>query len=293
MNLSTSGMSRARITAMLSDPDFVESIERTLSKQGIPRRDVPDLVQEAFMAAFVSERLPESDDDARQYVFGIVRNKARMLQRKKRIRGEVAFDEELYDGRDRGPSDHGPAEERDLLEKVTAFVPDSRWQSFMWFQRVTFGESLADVARAEGVDYATAHARVARLRVDLRRWVTQVGVAVAALLVVFAAFRLLRPRPEPQIAPDNGPYRAPPVPPSRPAGPTEEDLDDARDFRQKAVDDCGRQLWMECQRDLEEAKRFDPAGDADPRVVALRKQLQKVKASQFPDKPVPDKPKFP
>jgi DNA-directed RNA polymerase specialized sigma24 family protein len=292
MNLSTSGMSRARITAMLSDPGFVESIETTLSGRGVPKRDVPDLVQEALMAAMASEQLPESEDEARQYVCGIARNKARMLWRKKRIRGEVAFDED--DGSAYAPAGHAPVEAREVLEKVTAFVPESRWQSFQWFQRITFGESLAEVARAEGVDYATAHARVARLRVDLRRWATQVGVAVAALLLVFAAFRLLRPRPEPQLAPDYGPYRAPPAPPSRPAGPTAQELDDARDFRQKAIDDCGAKLWMECQRDLDEAKMRDAASEADPRVAALRRQINKVKAAQYPDKPpLPDKPARP
>lgn len=292
MNLSTSGMSRARITAMLSDPDFVESIETTLSKRGVPKRDVPDLVQEALMAAIASEQLPESEDEARQYVCGIARNKARMLWRKKRTRGEVVFDED--DGSAHTPADHAPVEARDALEKVTAFIPESRWQSFQWFQRITFGESLADVARAEGVDYATAHARVARLRVDLRSWATQIGVAVAALLLVLVAFRLLRPRPEPQIAPDNGPYRAPPAPPSRPAGPTGQELDDARDFRQKAIDDCGAKLWMECQRDLDEAKMRDSASEADPRVEALRRQIDKVKAAQYPDKPpFPDKPPRP
>lgn len=198
----------ARITAMLSDPDLLGSIRSTLLRKGVPESEVPDMIQESFMAAFRCKNLPEGDSAARQYLFGIVRHKARKLLRDWHDRHHEPFDEVEMEG-----NDPAPFEVRDLLRRIAAAVPDNRWQSFVWFTRVTFGESLADIAREEDVDYATAHARYARMRVDLRRWAMQIAAGVAVVLFALGAYRLLHPRagevahphPTPAVVPDPEP----------------------------------------------------------------------------------------
>ncbi len=264
-------MNRERITTMLSDPGLLKSIRATLLLKGVPEREVPDMIQESFTAAFLCDKLPENDTAARQYLFGIVRNKARKLLRDWRDRNHAEFAEELHEG-----SETPPYEERDLLRKIVAAVPDNRWQSFMWFTRVTFGASLADIAREEGVDYATAHARYVRMTVDLRRWATQIVAGVAVVLVVFGAYRLLRRDP---IARGHSPDPAPVVvPPSRPTPSTlleqQREHDEAVDLRRRAVRDCAAKRWVECQRDLDEAKVREPLGESDATVIELRRQVQ-------------------
>jgi DNA-directed RNA polymerase specialized sigma24 family protein len=267
----------ARITAMISDPELVKSIRATLRRKGVPKTERPDLLQESFMAAFLCRNLPEDDIAARQYLFGIVRKKAQKLLRDRRRRNHEALEAEPCE--DNGPT---PFEVRDLLGKIVAAVPENRWESFLWFTRVTFGESLADIAREEGVEYAAAHARYARIRADLKRWAAQIAAGVAALLVVVGAY-LLRSRREP-IAPDHTVHPAPVVVPlSRPAAPiSEEDRRDAADLRAQAAQDCAARRWIECQRDLDEAKVRDPAGETDPAVIELRRQLQETRDRSFP-----------
>lgn len=268
---------RERVVAMLSDPSLVKSIENILLVRGVPDREVPDMIQEAFLAAFLCKSLPESDVDARQYLFGIVRNKVKMLHRKWHERNHEPFDEELH-----GASMPAPFEVRDHLRQIVAAVPESRWQSFMWFTRITFGESLVEIAREEGVDYATAHARLARIRVDLRRWATQLSAAAAVLLVVLGAYRVLWPRPEEAARP--APARAPLVVPSAaPSGPiaqAQAEPGEATALRRRAFEDCGATRWVECQRDLDEAKRRDPDGEADPRVRDLRRQIAQASGNR-------------
>jgi DNA-directed RNA polymerase specialized sigma24 family protein len=265
MTTLSSSMSRARITAMLSDTGLLESIETVLLIRGVPESEVPDMIQEAFMAAFRVSPLPESDAAARQYLFGIVRNKAKMLIRDWHERNYMPFDDEIH-----GAASVAPFEERDLLRKIVAQVPDSRWQSFLWFRRVTFGESLAEIAREEGVDYATAHARYARMRVDLRRWATQIAAVTVVLLVLFAGFQVLRPTPEVSHPP---PIVVPPPHSAEPIAGQPRERAEAADLRRRAFDECAAKQWSACERDLDEAKLRDPHGENDPRVEETRRAL--------------------
>jgi DNA-directed RNA polymerase specialized sigma24 family protein len=205
MTLALPIMLHARITAMLSDPDLVGSIRSTLLRKGVPEREVPDMIQESFMAAFRCRNLPDDDAAARRYLFGIVRMKAKKLLRDWHDRHHEPFEEVEMEG-----SDPAPFEVRDLLRRIAAAVPEKRWQSFVWFTRVAFGDSLADIARDEGVDYATAHARYARMSVDLRRWATQIAAGVAVLLLALGAYRLFHPRPNEVAHPHPTPAVEPP-----------------------------------------------------------------------------------
>jgi DNA-directed RNA polymerase specialized sigma24 family protein len=259
MNTITSDMSRERITAMLSDAELLESVRTTLLQKGVPWDDVPDLIQQAFAAAFACESFPENDADAKQYLFGIVRNQASMFRRKSKGKDARSFDETRHGG---VPA--APIEERELLAKIVAAVPESRWHTFTWFARVTFGESLAEIAREEQVDYPVAHARFARIEKDLRKWAKEIAAGVVAILVAVGVYRAVQPPPPVG--------HAPPIP-SPLDGPTDEDRAEAAALRAQAAEECRATHWLECQRDLDHAKLRDPDGDASPIVVDLRRQL--------------------
>jgi DNA-directed RNA polymerase specialized sigma24 family protein len=253
-------MSSARVAALLADADFVKSLRNVLIVRGVPRREVPDMIQESFAAAFFCRKLPASDIEARKYIFGIVRNKAKMLLRKWQDRKFASFDEDLNGGRDAAP-----LEERDLLQRIVAKIPDKRWQTFQWFVRVTFGDSLTEIADEVGVDYATAHARLARMRFDLRKWALQVSTGLSILLVAVVGYRVVGPHveavpPHPAVSVP-APVAPPPAPP------------DVAELRRRAFDACDAGRWNECQRDLDEAKAGDPAGESDERVVAARRLI--------------------
>jgi hypothetical protein len=135
----------------------------------------------------------------------------------------------------------------------------------MWFTRVTFGESLAEIAREEGVDYAVAHARFGRIQGDLRKWATRVAAAVVAVLVAVGAYWRFSP-PDDVGSP----------PPQREPSPPHETHEQivARELRLRAFDACGQSLWAECTRELDEAKLHDPYGEAGPEVVELRQKVE-------------------
>ncbi len=262
-------MSRSRIAAMLSDPDLRKSIENILLVRGVPESDVPDMLQEAFLAALVCDQLPEPDSEAKKYLFGIVRNQTRMLLRKWRERNVDPFDEEVHGG-----IDPAPIEERDLVGEIVANVPESRWDTWTWFVRVTFGDSLADIARAEDVDYPTAHARVTRMRADLRRWALDLSKAGVLVAAVFGAYRLLRPKEAVELAPNIGPDTTHVAAPAVSSHEEPAHDEGAAELRRRAFDECRDQKWLDCQRDLDDAMLRDPAGEADARVRAARQQLK-------------------
>jgi hypothetical protein len=80
-----------------------------------------------------------------------------------------------------------------------------------------------------------------------------------------------------------------PIGPDRPWSPpsataTPQEL--AAAMRADAFAACDAQKWGECTRKLDEARRIDPAGEADPRVTAARKAVTDA-AKEYKDKPQP------
>jgi hypothetical protein len=88
------------------------------------------------------------------------------------------------------------------------------------------------------------------------------ALAVAAIAAVEDARRARTPRPkEPPIVPD--------VPSAHVMAPAEI----ADRVRDEAIDKCLGEEWEACGEKLDEAKRIDPGGESQPRVVEARAKI--------------------
>ncbi|HEY3819855.1 MAG TPA: hypothetical protein VGL81_21970 [Polyangiaceae bacterium] len=107
-------------------------------------------------------------------------------------------------------------------------------------------------------------------------WVAAAAAAAAAVVILFVVFKNKAGPTTPIGSGDTGFPRQPPVPSVEP--PT------APDLREQAYAACDIGDFAECGRKLDDARRLDPSGETDPRVVRARAQ---IKGS---DKPHRDKP---
>jgi hypothetical protein len=114
-----------------------------------------------------------------------------------------------------------------------------------------------------------AEARVRSMRPAARRrpvafWLAAAATgAIATGGLVYALTRAPAPEPPPP---------APPAPSSAPRpepAPPEPPLVAAQRLRRHARDVCAAGFWETCEADLADAKRLDPAGDAEPEVQRL------------------------
>jgi hypothetical protein len=107
------------------------------------------------------------------------------------------------------------------------------------------------------------------------RWV--VATAAAALLLIFALMNrraIVAYFNGDEIRPDDQwlPWRPSPTPEQR-----------AASIREDAYAACQQEHWQECKAKLDDAKRIDPAGDAQPRVVKVRQAIEEAQAADAGD----------
>jgi hypothetical protein len=130
------------------------------------------------------------------------------------------------------------------------------------------GEDLGRRLEAERAARKATTGRPGPADPSRRRWVAwlaaaAMGAAVAGVLGMNAGAVVAWFRPAPPIGPDDGGM----VP--RPPSPREL----AEALRWRARGECDRGDLGECQRDLDEAGRLEPAGEARPEVVEMRRVL--------------------
>jgi DNA-directed RNA polymerase specialized sigma24 family protein len=252
----------ARIAALFSDASWVAQVEGVVRRRVIDRGAVADILQEACAAAVAqAETLPEGDAEAKKYIAGIARNKARMHARGAARKAEEEIDEEVH-----GPKPPDPVEERDLWRRIAARIPAKRVPTLTWFVRVSLGDSLAEIAEEAGVDYATAQARYLRMRKELQRHAVKLGAVAAIAVLAFGLSRALRPK--------NDLVGAPPEPAPTHEAPPPKSLEQAMELRKTGLRACGEKRWVECLRDLDRAKEMDGDGDRAPEVQAARRSAE-------------------
>jgi hypothetical protein len=105
-------------------------------------------------------------------------------------------------------------------------------------------------------------AKVTALPVQPRRpqWAALLGAAAIGGLVVAVVMQVMHLRETPVAQPrphDDGGSQIEPTPRER-----------AAKLREEAIAACRERRWAECENRLDEAKRLDLPGDADPRVQA-------------------------
>jgi hypothetical protein len=126
------------------------------------------------------------------------------------------------------------------------------------------------------VDYATAHARLLRMRADLRRRANELMAVASIALLALAIFRSVGLHPDRTATPDIRPV------PTYVETPTKEQT--AAELRSRAFASCDAHEWRECLDRLDAAARLDPVGDDAPEVRAARKDAERnLSRMRLPD----------
>lgn len=165
-------------TAILGDPRLRRALARSVGRR-VDATDIDDVVQTTLAEAVAAKALPQADVEVRRFVFAIARQKvADMHRRRGRERRRTLPEAE----RETPPPSN---DVRQWLERILPGLPGAE-RTFAWILREAEGETLAEIAAADGVSPAMVRQRVSRLRRWLReRWMKE--VSVVALLVVVAA----------------------------------------------------------------------------------------------------------
>jgi DNA-directed RNA polymerase specialized sigma24 family protein len=172
-----------------------------------------------------------------------------------------------------------PVDARDALRWAVQRAEEkpSMRRALGWLMRNQMGQTLDEIAAADGVTKNVVALAISKLRADMRN-------AFAALCVLFliGAFGFAywkhrkddsardNPTPVPTVT-------APPAPaPQSPPGPQADDL------RRRGLEACDAQRWKECLDDLDQAARLDPDGDGAPRVRLARDVAQRGLEGKHP-----------
>jgi DNA-directed RNA polymerase specialized sigma24 family protein len=262
--------------ALLRDPELRQAIERVLLGR-VPEADVPDVVQETLVAVHWCTSLPEDRGERRQYILGIARTQAAARWR----RAARGLQTEPLDEKDElvAPDTTDAAtNDRDLLVKMVAEVPESQLETLQWLARHLLGESLADLAREANDNYEAFAKRVLRMKKRILDAGKVLGGALVAVLALGAAWYVWGPKqqialPQPTTMPSVAPATSSHDEPA-PEQPDPADLEEARTLRSKAFQACTDYDWGSCLDDLDQAERLDPAGERDPLVQAARQDAE-------------------
>ena len=205
--------------ALLRDPELRRAIERVLVRR-CPEADVSDVLQETLLAVHLSASLPDDPVGRRKYILGIARHKAATNARREERTVEVVPLEEAQQVP--SPAVDDAVNDRDLLDKVVAELPESQLVTLQWLARYLLGESLADLAREATLDYETLYKRVTRLHRRLGDSGRRLGGALLVLLALGVAWYVWGPKPQvalpppptmPSVAPRPSTSQKPPSPP--------------------------------------------------------------------------------
>ena len=258
MKVSSSSVSDSHRSAIVADPALRVALERFVRAK-VPPSEVDDIVQASLTDALATTEGPETEEEIRRWLYGIVRHKiADHFRRAARERapdvGEAS--EEL--------AEQTPHSARDLLRWAEQELPEGEQakSTLEWMLREGQGEKLEHIAEQEALAAPRVRQRVSRLRRYFReRWAQQLAAVAAIVLVVLAGLLIWASRtdPQPRIVRD--------VPSAIP--PLEQRVGE---LRQRAFEDCQQERWQECLDGLDEAQRLDPVGDARPDVQRARKQ---------------------
>ena len=240
-------------------------------RRRVPESEVEDIVQATLAEAFESTHAPTEDEESlRRWSFGVAKNKVVDYHRRQ---GRLSYElPELVES----PAPHTEA---DLLRWAQRTIPEGAEakKTLDWMLREGDGEKLETIALAERLPAPRVRQRVSRLRRHLKdHWQREVGV-LAALGVVITGVILfyLHDVREPIARPDDAPVPAPINP-------------RAESIRRAALERCKAADAKACLEGLDEAKRFDPAGDTRPEVQDAR-----TTATKFTGPPVPSADKTP
>jgi DNA-directed RNA polymerase specialized sigma24 family protein len=243
--------------------DVRTKIYDTIGKR-VTAADADDVAQATYVRLLAMPSLPEAEHELLALVVTVVRARIidhhRMRKVRERSRAEGAEVDEI------APED-GPAgvevraEWRETLVFVEAEVAAGRVQAdvLRWAHALATGKTIDEIAVAEKRSASSIKMTMKRAREHLKkRWPHYATAGVAVMLLVF----WIR-RQEPQRVASGNPR----------AQWT------AQDYRAQASRECAERRFEACERDLDEAKGSDPAGESRAEVKAMREVIAKGKGA--------------
>ena len=233
----------------LSNPELRRDLTRMVRTRA-PEADVEDIVQAVLLEAIAAEKAPADPTELRKWVFGIARHE--VADRHRRA-GRV----ELTDDPLEAPAASAPHGAADLMRWVEAELPSSpdAEKTLEWMAREADGDKLEAIAAEEKLPAARVRQRVSRLRRFLReRWAAALIVLIAGAAAFLASRLTQRDVPAPVASTRNG----------------ELPLEQARELRAGALEQCRQKAWEACVEGLDRARALDPAGDDADAVRAAR-----------------------
>ncbi len=258
----------------LAGPEVRAKILAVIGKRVTPA-DADDIAQSAYVRLMMLPSLPEAGDDLRALVATVVRGLIVDHHRKRRVREDRRDDgadvDEIPVDADEASA---PRREhwRQMLEFAEREVAAGRVSAdvLRWAKRLAAGDTYAQIAADENVPEATVKTRMRRAREHFqKRWPLYASAAAG-----IAIFVLVIRDQEPVTV--GGGRRPEGAPPSTTAPP--QSLR-AQDYRERAARKCNDGAFDACERELDEAKKLDPAGENLPEVRTMRLGIQRAKAA--------------
>jgi DNA-directed RNA polymerase specialized sigma24 family protein len=235
-------------------------------RRRVSESDVDDVVQTVLVEALSSERVPDERTELRKWLTGVARHKIADLHRRS--------------GREK-PSElpeietaPAPVEEHHLVEWAEREAKKSSKDAdatLRWMAREGEGDKLEHIAAEEKLPAATVRQRVSRMRRWMKeRWLAEVVAAAAFGVIAFLIYRFVFATKDPEVVREDlpQPTATQTAQPDRVIAPSP--LERAAELRRKAIPTCSSDPTG-CLEKLDEAKRLDPAGDANRDVEGARK----------------------
>jgi DNA-directed RNA polymerase specialized sigma24 family protein len=245
--------------ARVADPALRAALTDWLRPKA-PRQDIEDLVQGVLAQLLVYPDPPASPEAlqslARRMLLNDVIDLFRSRGRRRRVvigEQDERIDDTVAKADRRDAWDRVDVGKRNALIDALVAKDEVSAEDIELLER-TATEGYAGAAAELGVTEEALRKRVQRKRGILRkRWIGYAGAGVILLVLGALVWR----EPEPVTAP-------------APVASVEPPLDRARTLREHAAQYCQDKRWRDCLGRLDDAKRLDPAGDADPHVQSLR-----------------------
>jgi len=137
--------------------------------------------------------------------------------------------------------------------------------------------AVASVASAPGpvVEFAPRHSR---RRASWAAWLAAAALGLGVVIAGVAEAPAV-------VAWWRGPQVPPPAPTPGPRQPPPTEIARAQELRENAQRACDDLAWTACERQLDEARQLDPAGEVGDAVRAMREQIARDKAPRMGPKP--------
>jgi DNA-directed RNA polymerase specialized sigma24 family protein len=261
-------------------PEVQRAIAACLRAGGVAPRDVADVAQDVTLELLVARVVPADMPGCLALARDIAAKRAIDVLRKHKRRGR--YDTGATDGADDHAAGDDAAGDADAAldrARQLALIDEKRADGTLgdkaarMLQLDAEGLSAPEIARDLGLAPQTVRNTLSAVKRDLRaEWMRRVGSWGGGALLLLVVLGLAAQEPGGVTAPFPGepaPSGEAPAP-----EPSQERAATAAELRSRAIEECRTWALPACERDLDEARALDPAGESAPAVQAARRAVR-------------------